>query len=205
MLEARLPAGVPAEELTELFLTAGRLTDPGGPKGITPFFEVPLSHEWPPVVVALVSAGKRLRQSSPIGGLKLRCGGVEASAFPSPTRVASAMSASRAGGIPLKFTAGLHHPARRHDAGIGVMMHGFLNVFVAGVLATARGLDATAVREIVGEEDAASFAFSDDGLRWRYHIASVTEIDFARRLAVTSFGSCSFDEPRDDLRTLGLL
>jgi hypothetical protein len=107
--------------------------------------------------------------------------------------------------MPLKFTAGLHHPIRHHDASLGAMMHGFLNVFVAGVLATARGLDAADVRDIIEEEDAGSFVFTDDGLRWRNHRASVEEIEFARRSAVMSFGSCSFDEPRDDLRALGLL
>jgi hypothetical protein len=73
------------------------------------------------------------------------------------------------------------------------------------VLAHARGLDGAEVREIIEEEDAGSFAFTDDGLRWRNHRASVDEIELARRSAVVSFGSCSFDEPRDDLRALGLL
>src|SRR5206468_4135962 len=104
-----------------------------------------------------------------------------------------------------KFTAGLHHPVRHHDAGVGAVMHGFLNVFVAGVLAAARGLDRDEVREIVADEAADSFAFTDDGMRWRHHRASVMEIETARKSAVVSFGSCSFDEPRDDLRALGLL
>ena len=121
-----------------------------------------------------------------------------------PAQVALAITAARAADVPLKLTAGLHHPIRHHDADIGTMMHGFLNVFVAGVLATARGLDGATIRDIIEDEDGGNFFFTDDGLRWRNHRASMTEIKFARRAAVISFGSCSFDEPRDDLRTLGL-
>src|SRR5205823_2641505 len=75
----------------------------------------------------------------------------------------------------------------------------------AGEPAAARGLDGGEVRDLIEDEDAGSFLFGDDGLRWHTHRASVTEIEFARRSAVVSFGSCSFDEPRDDLRELGLL
>jgi hypothetical protein len=157
------------------------------------------------VSAALAAACKALRQSPPAGGLKLRCGGAEASAFPSPARVALAITACRGCDIPLKLTAGLHHPIRRQDTDIEVWMHGFLNVFVAGVLATARGLDGAEVREIIEDEYADNITFSADGLRWRNHTANLTEISLARRSAVTSFGSCSFDEPRDDLRALGLL
>ena len=49
------------------------------------------------------------------------------------------------------------------------------------------------------------FAFCDDGLTWKNVAASTEEVAAARRDFVTSFGSCSFDEPRDDLRALGWL
>jgi hypothetical protein len=41
-------------------------------------------------------------------------------------------------------------------------------------------------------------------LRWRDRTASAAEVERARGLFV-AFGSCSFDEPVDDLRALGLL
>jgi hypothetical protein len=84
-------------------------------------------------------------------------------------------------------------------------MHGFLNVFIAGTLAAARGLDADTVRQILDEENSNGFAFDTEGLAWREHRATRAEIAEARRRAVTSFGSCSFQEPRADLEALRLL
>jgi hypothetical protein len=138
-------------------------------------------------------------------GLKLRCGGTEAAAFPSAEYLATAVVACRDGGVPLKATAGLHHAVRRFDPGLQVMMHGFLNLFVAGVLAHARQLNEEQVCRVLLEEDAAAFRFDDEGLSWRDQRATTNEVTLARRRLMTSFGSCSFDEPRDDLRALGLL
>jgi hypothetical protein len=205
VLETRLPAGLTADELAEALTVAGRLTGPNDSHGLMPFFEASAADDRDAILAAIAGLGRTLKRREPVAGFKLRCGGVEPSAFPSPAQVALTITAARSAGVPLKFTAGLHHPVRRHDDGIGVMMHGFLNVFVAGVLANARGLDGAAVREVIEEDDATSFVFADDGLRWRDHRVSVTEIEFARRSAVVSFGSCSVDEPRDDLRALGLL
>jgi hypothetical protein len=84
-------------------------------------------------------------------------------------------------------------------------VHGFLNVFVAGVLAHARGVGEDTLREILVDERAENFAFDDDKLRWKDYTASLAEIERARVQLVKSFGSCSFDEPREDLRNLGLL
>lgn len=138
-------------------------------------------------------------------GLKVRCGGLEASAFPSAEQLAFAIAGCRDTDILLKFTAGLHHPIRRFDASVQTKMHGFLNVFGAGVLAHARTLSAEQLRPIIEDEDPASFRFDDERFHWKDLSATVAEIDRARRVAVSSFGSCSFDEPRDDLRALGLL
>jgi hypothetical protein len=203
--ESRLPADVPAGDLTELLLSAAGLTDPDSPNGIMPYYEATTSDDWPAVTQAITAVGKAMKRSEPVAGFKVRCGGLEPSAFPSPAKVALAITMTRTAGIPLKCTAGLHHPIRHHNAGVGAMMHGFLNVFVAGVLATARGLDGAEVREIVEDEDPGNFVFTHDGLRWRNYRASLTEIELAWRTAMISFGSCSFDEPRDDLRALGLL
>jgi hypothetical protein len=86
-----------------------------------------------------------------------------------------------------------------------VHAHGFVNVFVAGVLARVHRLTEARLREVIADEDAAHFTFTDDGLSWNDLHTSTEQIRSARRDAVTSFGSCSIDEPRDDLRALGWL
>lgn len=138
-------------------------------------------------------------------GLKVRCGGLEASAFPNAEQLAFTIAGCRDTDILLKFTAGLHHPIRHFDAGVRTKMHGFLNVFGAGVLAHARKLSAEHLRPIIEDEDPASFRFDDERFHWKDLSATVAEIETARRVGVSSFGSCSFDEPRDDLRALRLL
>jgi hypothetical protein len=82
-------------------------------------------------------------------------------------------------------------------------MHGFLNVLVAGVLAHARDLHETEIQMILEDEDPSHFVFTEEALRWQDWQATTPEIHAARQTAIGSFGSCSFDEPRDDLRALG--
>ena len=107
--------------------------------------------------------------------------------------------------IPLKFTAGLHHPVRNYDPGVRCHMHGFLNVFVAGVLSHALGLDIHDIRGVLDEIDPRQFTFTEDSLGWSEAAAAIDEVELARRSRVISFGSCSFDEPREGLKDLGLL
>lgn len=137
-------------------------------------------------------------------GFKLRTGGVTADAFPNEEQIARALVAAVKHRLPIKFTAGLHHPVRRFHESVGTKMHGFLNVLGAGVLAAEHRWSVAQTQEMLAEEDAASFAFDDEGFRWRDWKISTARIS-ARRKLITSLGSCSFDEPRDDLRALKLL
>jgi hypothetical protein len=138
-------------------------------------------------------------------GVKLRCGGLAASDFPEPAQVARVITACRDNRLPLKFTAGLHHPIRHFDRALQTKMHGFINVFGAGILARASYLTEDKVRAILEEEDPSNFGFDEIGFGWKDHHVLLDEIIAARREFVVSFGSCSFDEPRGDLRELGLL
>jgi hypothetical protein len=119
--------------------------------------------------------------------------------------VAAALAACRRAGLPLKATQGLHQPLRHVDAGLGAAVHGFLNLFVAGVLGHLHSLSEPELLAIVDEQEPTAFHFDDNGLAWRGLAAGLDDIAAARRAAVTSFGSCSFSEPRDALRELGLL
>ncbi len=189
-----------------------RQVDKIGPPSFVPFFEITPQNE-----AALVAAVKNIatHNRNCVGetpqsrclpaGLKLRCGGRDAVSYPSLEMVTAAITACRDEKVKLKFTAGLHHPARRFDGSIGSHTHGFLNLFVAGVLAATQNLTESQIREIVADDDQTNFMFDDDGLYWCDYRASVAEIESARENAVISFGSCSFDEPLDGLRAMGLL
>ncbi len=137
-------------------------------------------------------------------GFKLRTGGVIASAFPSSVQIARALVAAATQGVPIKFTAGLHHPVRQFHGSVQTKMHGFLNVLGAGVLAAEHRWDVQQTAAMLEDEDPGSFVFTDDAFAWNEWKIATDRIQAGRKL-VTSFGSCSFDEPRDDLRALNLL
>src|SRR5438552_3294700 len=126
-------------------------------------------------------------------GFKLRCGGLDAAAFPSASQVAAVLKIAREARVPLKFTAGLHHPLPRPDPATGATMHGFVNVFVAAALEWAHGLDLGTLSEILADADPESFSFLD-GVRWGDLSVAPPLVEEARRDLAVSFGSCSFDE-----------
>ena len=136
-------------------------------------------------------------------GFKLRTGGVSAGAFPTDGQIARALVAAVRHRVPIKFTAGLHHPVRLFHQSVGTKMHGFLNVLGAGVLAAEHRWSEAQTQEMLADESAGSFAFGEEAFRWRDWKITTAQITARRRL-VTSLGSCSFDEPRDDLRALGI-
>ena len=136
-------------------------------------------------------------------GFKLRTGGVTAEAFPTGAHIARALVTAARHRVPIKFTAGLHHPILKFHDSVGTKMHGFLNVLGAGVLAAEHRWSESQTQEMLADEDPGSFVFEEEMLRWREWKISPAQITQRRQL-VTSLGSCSFDEPRDDLRALGL-
>jgi hypothetical protein len=141
---------------------------------------------------------------SPTFGYKLRTGGITADAFPTSIQIAKALVTPATHQLPLKFTAGLHHPLRQYREEVETKMHGFLNVLGAAVLAAEHRWDASQTATMLDEENADSFSFTDDFFAWREWRIDTKRLQYRRRFVV-SFGSCSFDEPRDDLRALNLL
>ncbi len=83
-------------------------------------------------------------------------------------------------------------------------MFGFLNIFAAAVFAHGRASERV-LTEIIDEGDADAFRFADDELAWRGHTATARQVASARGSLGLAFGSCSFQEPVDSLRELGLL
>ncbi|MDQ0247706.1 hypothetical protein J2S09_005359 [Bacillus fengqiuensis] len=173
--------------------------------GLQTFCEMtsPLNGDWEHHLVGTLDAiVAHNAESEAVLGFKLRTGGVTAAAFPTPEQVAAVLIGCRDRGIALKFTAGLHHPIRMYREEVGTKMHGYLNVFAAGMLAHVYNLDREETAEILADEESVSFSFTTKGLSWRNLIVPVAEMVRLRKTAFCSYGSCSFDEPRDDLRML---
>jgi hypothetical protein len=205
VFETRLPPGnhSPAA-LQHLLVSAGHLLGP-----LTPYYEATPGPDWHDTIAttleAIAHCNSGLAGAAHPAGFKLRCGGVKAAAFPTPEQVAFALVTARDCGVPLKATAGLHHPIRRYDHTVQTHMHGFLNLFGGGILAHVHSLDQTAVQTILEDENPAAFAFNNDTFTWQHLPATTTQITHLRTAALISYGSCSFDEPREDLQTLALL
>lgn len=171
------------------------------------YFEIPLhGNRHDPIIDAIaVAAASHQIDENRRAGLKIRCGGLDASAVPTVDAVVAAISASLVTKIPLKATQGLHHPIRQHDPILGTTVHGFLNLFTASVLALAHLLDDVIIREIIAEEDPKAFRITESTLGWRDLETGFEDVVEGRLNAMTSFGTCSFTEPRDDLAGLGWL
>ena len=127
---------------------------------------------------------------------KLRTGGLEPSAVPSTTRLARTIQLLAQKKRYWKATAGLHHPLRNHDAQLGCLTHGFMNVLLADIAARHDQADEQQLVAILEQE---SVALLDNPLIWAEHPQP------AMLRGLLSIGSCSFDEPRADLAALGLM
>jgi hypothetical protein len=128
--------------------------------------------------------------------LKYRTGGVVATAFPSATDVATVIASAVRHGIPMKFTAGLHHAVRQRDPETGFDHHGFLNLLWAVVMAQ-EGVPSSRLVEVLDERD-------PDVVQQVIGSWSTADMHAARDTFV-SFGCCGVTDPVSDLVGLGLL
>jgi hypothetical protein len=179
-VEIRLPEPVPSSAFLR---DAGRRLSP------TAYFELVLDERWREAVPSAVDAVARVG-----GRIKLRCGGQR---VPTVEQVALVIATCRDAGCVFKATAGLHHPIRREGE------HGFLNLLAAAALAHTHAVPAAELEPVLAQEDA--FAVTPDGIAgpgWR---ASGVQIAAARERLFAGFGSCSWREPVEDLRALGVL
>ncbi len=122
--------------------------------------------------------------------------------MPTIDDLAAFVLAAQRHGVPWKATAGLHHPVRAmHD---GRTMHGFLNLFVAGVTLHAGVLTEHQVAEVIAESDPRAFLADPLHVGWHDVRVDADAVAAAREHCV-AYGSCSFAEPVNDLRDLGIL
>lgn len=144
------------------------------------------------VYVELALGSQLAERVATLAGLglraKIRCGGAH---VPSVEELARFVRVCREAGVPFKATAGLHHPLRARER------HGFLNLLAAAVFGNEN--------EALADEEAASFAVERERFAWRGREASAEDVARVRRELFVAFGSCSFSEPVEDLKALGIL
>lgn len=169
------------------------------------FCEVPLlkNQDWKKELTSTLDqiASFNINKKNKLG-VKLRTGGIQAEMFPSAEQVAFVLGLCRERNLALKFTAGLHHPIRMFRNEVNTKMHGFLNIFLGGMLAYSNNLEEETIVEILSDENKAHFSISPDRLSWRNFSITSQEIKVLRKSSLCSFGSCSFVEPRDEFEEL---
>jgi hypothetical protein len=171
------------------------------PKDLAAYFEIPIGHDPAPLVRSIGRVGARA---------KVRTGGTSQDMFPAPDELLRFIHTCVTARVPFKATAGLHHPLRseyrltyERDSDLGTM-YGFLNVFLSAAFLAA-GMNVDEAMHVLLEESPEAFKFDDDGVTWRAHRIANDALLRVRHDIAMSFGSCSFQEPIDELKAMKLL
>ena len=182
--------------------------DTATPESLATYMEIPLSASGPDLD-AMMAAVARLGRRA-----KMRTGGITQDAFPVADAVVSFLVSCLAHGVTAKATAGLHHPVcgfyrlGYDDESPTGAMYGYLNVFLTAALLARGGSRAAAVL-LLNESDPSAFEVNDLHVGWRGPEQMVAFdralLQRVRQTVLTSFGSCSFTEPAEESRALGLL
>lgn len=188
-IEIKIPEGANLETLTEMI-----------PDSLTAYFEASTGRSID-YFTRLALARKRA---------KIRTGGVTQDAFPASEEIVKFIRTCLAANVPFKATAGLHHPLRckkpltyEENAPLGTM-HGFLNLFLTACFLRVNMNDPS-FYEMILDYDISNFEFTDEGISWKGKTVDIKTVELTRQRNAISFGSCSFTEPIEDLKELGLL
>ncbi|MBF2021752.1 MAG: hypothetical protein IGR93_17050 [Hydrococcus sp. C42_A2020_068] len=185
---------LPPDEIESVF--------PNLAAGVDAFFEIPLDGNLEAYLAALQYADALA---------KIRTGSTTAEAFPTASQLSHYIVSFAEAQVPFKATAGLHHPLpgnyplNYEPQSNTTAMHGFLNVAIAAALTYWQKITREEALAILQESSIEGFRFAEDGISWASHHLNLSEIERARQRFFRSFGSCSFQEPIDDLKTLKLL
>jgi hypothetical protein len=167
------------------------------PSGVEAFFEIPLNEDPQTYLEVLKYTGT---------GAKIRTGGMTAQAFPSITQLYQYILSFANAQVAFKATAGLHHllPGNYcltyEPDSVSTLMHGFLNVTILGALAYWHKVTPQTSQEVLHESTTTNFQFTPDTISWCNHRLNIAKIKEARQRFFRSFGSCSFQEPVDNLK-----
>jgi len=167
------------------------------PATVERFVEIPPDPDPAPLMQALADAGL---------SAKIRTGGTTADRFPDTASVARFLARAASAGVPLKATAGLHHAQRgvyaltdEPDSPAGTM-HGFVNLTLAAALLAARRIDEELADACLDDDRPGVFKFGGRAGSWLNAVVTYGEFAEARRRLLRSVGSCSFEEPVEDVR-----
>ena len=139
---------------------------------------------------------------------KIRLGGLTPDSFLPCEVVARFLISCADAQVPFKATAGLHHPVRGDYPLTNVAdsesakMHGFVNLFLAAALAWL-GKEEDMVVATLNKNRQKNFdsqRTTSAGTVMRFRLARSGQM---RRDFGADFGSCSFTEPLDELKSLG--
>ena len=171
------------------------------PENISAYFEIPPTEILTEYMTALALTKSRA---------KIRTGGITQEAFPSTDEIIKVIRVCLAANVPFKATAGLHHPLRcvkpltyEENAPKG-LMHGFLNLFLSAAYLRS-DLNCSFVHKLMNETEADDLRFEDERIIWQNHSVEAKTIELLRQKNAVSFGSCSFDEPIEDLQQLAVI
>jgi hypothetical protein len=67
------------------------------------------------------------------------------------------------------------------------------------------GMDDATASELLDERDPAAIVIAAETIAWRQHSIETSELRTLRAEIALSFGSCSFREPVDELRSISSL
>jgi hypothetical protein len=171
------------------------------PAGLTAYFEAPVNGVSAPTLDAIAAVEARI---------KIRMGGPAAGAIPSPQATADMLAEIARRRLVFKATAGLHHPVRGRHPLMGspesptAVMHGFMNLACAAAVLHFGG-EAEEAREALEEEWPGAWQVTGEAIAWQQDSWNADELREVRQKFFAGFGSCSFEEPMQELEALGWL
>jgi hypothetical protein len=149
-----------------------------------PFIELPIEDD-PRGLIACLSGS--------IAGAKVRTGGITPDLYPSSNMLARFIHSCAVAGQAFKATAGMHHPCHHINESVGVSEYGFLSVLQATAAAHIQNANIEEVENILNAPNPDFSTFTE------------SQLEQVRAELFNSLGTCSFDDPRQDLRKMGLL
>jgi hypothetical protein len=157
-------------------------------------FTVPAYLELPwRAPVGQLSEALALLAADGVERAKLRTGGLTPGSVPSPEVLAEFVHSAVTARVAFKLTAGLHHAVPNVEHSTGDRQHGFLNVCAA----TAAALDGGSVA------DTRALLQVTDAPPLLDVLAATDQV--ALRRTLRSIGSCSIEEPYDELVQLHVM